>query len=65
MEFANIIAIMEQNCGNTVPDVDKIELTDWLDNALRFARIDELTNEQIGVFARAMRNAYYLGQENK
>lgn len=65
MEFANVIFIMKNNCGETVPGGDIIELADWLDNAFVFADIENLTDEQIGVFARAMRNAYYLGQENK
>ena len=56
---------MKNNCGETVPGGDIIELADWLDNAFVFAGINNLTDEQIGVFARAMRNAYYLGQENK
>ena len=64
MEFANIILIMEQNCAHTIPNKDKKSLADWLNNAFKFAGIENLTDEQIGVFSRAMRNAYYAGQEN-
>lgn len=65
MKFEKILAAIEENCADTIPNKDKINLTCWLDNALAFAGIENLTDEQLAVFSRAMRNAYWRGQENR
>ena len=65
MEFDKILATIEENCADTIPNKDKINLTRWLDNAFKFAGIENLTDEQLAVFSRGMRNAYWRGQENR
>lgn len=65
MQFAQILKNMEQVCGSTIENKDKKALADWLANSLQFAGIENLTDEQLSVFSRGMRNAYYRGQENR
>lgn len=65
MKFATVLENMEQVCGSTIKDAEKETLANWLDNALKFAGIGNLTDEQLSVFSRAMRNAYWRGQENR
>lgn len=65
MKFAKVFENIEVVCGSTIENKDKIALADWLANSLQFAGIENLTDEQLSVFSRGMRNAYYLGQENR
>ena len=65
MEFAKVFENIEEVCGSTIEDADKKALADWLANSLHFAGIENLTDEQLSVFSRGMRNAYWRGQENR
>lgn len=65
MQFAKVLENMKMVCGSTIEDRDKKALADWLANSLQFAGIENLTDEQLSVFSRGMRNAYYRGQENR
>ena len=65
MKFTKILENMEKVCGSTIENKDKKALADWLANSLAFAGIENLTDEQLSVFSRGMRNAYYRGQENR